>query len=291
MKQGYLVIAQNSKDAEGKPINYVRMAYALALSIKRTQSQIKNISIAVINKNDVPEQYRYVFDEVIELPFQDDAIMANWKINNKWKYYHCTPYEQTVILDTDMLFMTDVSHWWEYFTHWDMMATTNVQTYRGETVIDNHYRKTFGPNLLPNVYTAFFYFNKKSDMVNEYFSVVEDIFRKWEYYRDTALVLPKQEFLSADVVYAMAMKMLDIVEFATNPAVTCPTFVHMKARLQNWKSGSTEDWTKHIGAYFTPDCRLKIGNYQQTLPVHYVTKNFLTNEIINTYEEQLNVRA
>mgnify|MGYP001464861468 CR=1 FL=1 len=45
MKQGYLVIAQNSKDADGKSINYVRMAYALALSIKHTQSQIKNISI------------------------------------------------------------------------------------------------------------------------------------------------------------------------------------------------------------------------------------------------------
>ena len=76
----------------------------------------------------------------------DFCQMADWKINNKWKYYHCTPYEQTVILDTDMLFMTDLSHWWEYFSHWDMMATTNVQTYRGETIIDNHYRKTFGPN-------------------------------------------------------------------------------------------------------------------------------------------------
>ena len=52
-------------------------------------------------------------------------------------------------------------------------------------------------------------------MVNEYFDVVEDIFRRWEYYRDTALVYPKQEFLSADVVYAMAMKMLDIVEKTT----------------------------------------------------------------------------
>ena len=86
MKQGYLVIAQNSKDAEGKSINYVRMAYALALSIKHTQSQIKNISIAVINKSDVPEHYKAVFDEVIELPFEDDAQMADWKINNTIKF-------------------------------------------------------------------------------------------------------------------------------------------------------------------------------------------------------------
>ena len=29
MKQGYPVIAQNTKDSEGKTIDYVRMAYAL----------------------------------------------------------------------------------------------------------------------------------------------------------------------------------------------------------------------------------------------------------------------
>ena len=36
MKQGYSVIAQNTKDSEGKTIDYVRMAYAL-VPIKHTQ--------------------------------------------------------------------------------------------------------------------------------------------------------------------------------------------------------------------------------------------------------------
>ena len=43
----------------------------------------------------------------------------------------------------------------------------------------------------------------------------------------------------------------------------------------------------YIGAYFTPDCKLKIGNYQQSGIVHYVTKDFLTNNIIKTYEEKI----
>ena len=208
MSKGYIVIAQNNDTTD-----YLEQAYALALNLKLTQSIVNNLTVCVDAKTKklITQKHKDIFDHIVDIPWLDDAADADWKINNKWKYYHCTPYEQTVILDTDMLFMTDLSHWWEYFTHWDMMATTNVQTYRGETIIDNHYRKTFGPNMLPNVYTAFFYFNKKSNMVNEYFSVVEDIFRRWEYYRDTALVLPKQEFLSADVVYAMAMKMLDIV--------------------------------------------------------------------------------
>ena len=42
MTQGFLVIAQNSD------VNYVRQAYALALSIKATQPTINNISIVII---------------------------------------------------------------------------------------------------------------------------------------------------------------------------------------------------------------------------------------------------
>ena len=71
VKQGYLVIAQNTKDSDGNTINYIRMAYALALSIKHTQKGVNNVSVAVINKEDVPKHYRHVFDEIIELPFFD----------------------------------------------------------------------------------------------------------------------------------------------------------------------------------------------------------------------------
>ena len=37
------------------------------------------------------------------MSFDDDAQLADWKINNKWKYYQDST-QHTVILDTDMLF-------------------------------------------------------------------------------------------------------------------------------------------------------------------------------------------
>ena len=39
MKQGYLVIAQNTKDSDGKTIDYVRMAYDL-LSASNTHKKV-----------------------------------------------------------------------------------------------------------------------------------------------------------------------------------------------------------------------------------------------------------
>ena len=143
MSKGYIVIAQNSADT-----NYVRMAYALALSLKITQSKVSNLSICVEDKSTVPEKYKKVFDQVIEIPWTDDAKESDWKIDNKWKYYYMTPYDETVILDADMIFPTDVSHWWDSLEEKDVWATTNIKTFRGEPAdpSSKYYREYFIKN-------------------------------------------------------------------------------------------------------------------------------------------------
>jgi len=281
--KGYLVIAQNSNE------DYVRMAYALAMSIAITQKQVRKLSIAVDKNTIVPDKYKIVFDNVLEIPFEDDAELSDWKINNKWKYYHVTPYDHTVILDCDMLFTEDVSHWWNYFVNKDITSCCHVKTFRNEIADTSAYRQTFVHNQLPNVYTAFFHFNKNSDRVYEYFKLVEHIFRNYDVFKEDFLNPPRQTFLSADVVYAMAAKILGIGDDVCNTHLRYPTFVHMKTQCQNFRKQYTEQWTKHIPAYYSENCELKIGNYKQTLPFHYRDKDFLTDEIIIKLEKKLGV--
>jgi hypothetical protein len=45
MSKGFLVLAQNTKD-----VNYVKQAYALALSIRHSQTTVKNISLVSFKK-------------------------------------------------------------------------------------------------------------------------------------------------------------------------------------------------------------------------------------------------
>ena len=52
-------------------------------------------------------------------------------------------YDETVILDTDMIFPFDVSSWWEHPSTKDVWACTNVKTFRGEKVEDLHYLFTY----------------------------------------------------------------------------------------------------------------------------------------------------
>ena len=142
-------------------------------------------------------------------------------------------------------------------------------------------------NNLPNIYTAFFHFNKNSDLTEEYFKLVEHIFRNYDTFKEDFLVPPRQTFLSADVVYALAGKILGIEDEICNKHLDYPTFVHMKSNVQGWGQGYSKNWTKHIGAYFSKDCNLKIGNYKQSLPFHYQDKEFLTDEIIVKLEKKI----
>ena len=110
---------------------------------------MNNISIAITKDTKLDDKYRKIFDHVIEIPFEDDAELSDWKVENKWKYFHFTPYDETVILDTDMLFTSDVSHWWDVMSKQDVVATTKVLTYRHELITSDYMRKTFTQNNLP----------------------------------------------------------------------------------------------------------------------------------------------
>jgi hypothetical protein len=200
-----------------------------------------------------------------------------------------TPYDETVILDTDMIFPTDVSYWWDIMCQQDVWATTQVRTYRGEIVQSDYYRKTFTANNLPNVYTAFMYF-KKSELASELFAMTEIIFKHWQRMFFKYLPAGKPDWLSGDVAFALAMQLLGIEDKCTRENIDAvPTFVHMKSHVQNVgsKIDMENDWTKTIPTYYR-DCKnFKVGNFQQTLPFHYVEKHWVSPEMIKQMELQV----
>jgi hypothetical protein len=278
MSRGYLILAQNNKDH-----NYLKLAYVLALSIKVTQSTVTSVSLVTDVIDAVPKHYKKVFDNIIEIPWYDDALNSDWKIENRWKLYHISPYDETVILDSDMLFLSDVSNWWNYLsTNHDICFTTSVKTYRNELISSDYYRKAFTANRLPNFYSAFVYF-KKTDKAKEYWELVEIITKNWKKYYQKFLPEHRPKFLSMDVVFALAAKILCIEDELTS-SFDYPNFVHMKSKAQNWKNTS-DDWMENVGIYLNEKGSLKIGNYQQHGIFHYTDKNFMMEHMLYTFED------
>ena len=64
-----------------------------------------------------------------------------------------------------------------------------------------------------------------------------------------------------------------------------PIFVHMKGRIQN-VDGLGDKWTKDLNSFLININDLRIENYRQIYPFHYVDKNFLSKEIVDIYEEE-----
>lgn len=285
MSKGFFTIAQGEQ--------YQRLAYGLALSLKLSQKKISNLSIGVTPEEikKIPPKYKEVFDKIVEIPWNDNAKNSTWKLENEWKSIYMTPYDETIKLDADMLFFSDIETWWDILQGNEAAFATNVLTYRGEIASSTYYRQTFVESDLPNVYSAFFYF-KKTDATFEFFKLSELIFNNWQKFHEEFLKpLHRPQYVSTDVVFAIASKILNFTELNVNNKSLMPTFVHMKTQMQNWPNNSyiNEDWTKIIPVYFTPDCICKIGNYLQVYPLHYYVKEFLTDEKISFMEKKLGV--
>jgi hypothetical protein len=275
MTKGYVVLAQNTDT-----IDYVRQAYALALSLKLSQKSVPNISI--ITDDIVPEEYKSVFENIIPIPWGDAAINSRFKVENRWKIYHASPYDQTVVLDTDMLVLDDLSSFWNTFEHYDVYYTGKVSDYRNKTVTSDYYRKAFTANQLPNLYSGLHYF-KKGEFAKEFYSWVEVITNNWEMFYGHFVSEHYPERASMDITAALAAKVMDVAEQVTNTKHDPVTFVHMKSRIQGWTE-PTDSWMQSVAVYFDDDCELKIANYRQQGVFHYTEKDFLTDKIVSKLE-------
>jgi hypothetical protein len=269
MTKGFLVLAQNSST------DYIKQAYVLALSIKKTQPTFNNISL--VTDDIVPEEYQKVFDKILPIPFGDHAVDKEWKIENRWKLYHATPYDETIVLDADMLFLENMEHLWDFAKDRELFFTSHVKDYKGRTVVDTVYRKTFIENDLPNLYSGLYYF-KKSDKNLKFFKLLEFITYNWEQVYYTITPKQTQKFYSLDVTISIAAKILgndDQIQLPNSPF----SFVHMKPGIQGWDP-YPESYLKQTLVNFNNNFELYFNNFKQCGIVHYVEDEFLTDKIL-----------
>lgn len=277
MTQGFLVLARNTPE-----VNYVDQAYALALSIKFSQKTVKNISI--VTDDPVPDHYRKVFDQVI--PIANDTEDTRYQTEVRWRLFHVSPYEETIVLDTDMLLMKDVSSWWEQCKDYDLKFCTRIKNYKQEPVVDLVHRRAFIDNALPSPYFALHYF-KQRDVPLAFYKQLKYVVRNWKEVSNAYTPKTAQDYPSMDLAAAIAIEMLDLQHVVDT---VCPLeFVHMKPAIQGWRP-TPPSWQLVVPPVINSKGELLIGNFKQPALFHYVEKDFLNLSIINQLEELVNVR-
>jgi len=274
MKFGYLIIV-----AEHETIDYLQLAYGLALSIKNTQRPgFDQVALVIDNKQKLQNiKSGWVFDHVIEWDQETFWDGRSWMDQ-------LTPFDNTVCLDADMLFLRDYSHWAEYFIENSELYVANKSfTYRGDVVTEQYYRKAFVKNQLPNLYSFYTFFKKDSLLSREFFNLGRDIIKNPVEFSNMFLLEHKPKILGTDEAFALAAKILDITDIISYD-LDFPRVVHMKPMIQNWP-WPADAWSDHVGFYLNKKGQLKIGNYQQQDIVHYVEKDKMNREMISILEE------
>jgi len=274
MNFGYLIII-----AKHEEIDYLKLAYALALSIKNTQKEGYD-KVALIT-DDVQSVKKlkspWVFNKVIKWDKE-----KHW--NGRSFMDELSPWEHTICLDADMLFFRDYSHWVDYFIQNSELYVANKSyTYRDEVVKDDYYRRTFTRNDLPNLYSFYTFFKKDSAKAKEFFELGRYIIKNPDEFKNIFLKNHKPKVIGTDEAFALSSKILDITDEISYD-LDFPKVVHLKPMIQKWPwpADKTSD---HVGFYLDLQGQLKIGCFQQDKIVHYNEKELVTDEVVSILEE------
>lgn len=245
MTKGFVIMAQNTEKTD-----YVKCAEALEKSIKRV---MPDASVTIVTTD--------------MLPYGDMAPDSDWKLANDWQVYEASPYDETIKLEADMFIPRSIDHWWEILSKQDVVVCDKIRNYKGDISDVRVYRKFIDDNNLPDVYNAITYF-KKSEIAEQFFKIVRDVFENWDSYKEILMCKPSEE-VTTDWAYALACHIVG-VEKTTLPKFNELSMTHMKQFICGT---TTEDWTDTLVYEVLPDV-LRVHTYAQQYPFHYHSKSF-----------------
>lgn len=274
MTFGYLLIISETDKAD-----YLMMAYALALSIKITQnSKYNNIALVTDNLESIKTlNFPNVFDQTIEWKEQIGWDGRSWMDK-------LSPWDYTVCLDVDMLFLKDYSHVIEKLisSRTDLYLPTNAYTYRNELVTSDFYRKCFTANDLPNIYSFYTFFKKDSLVSKDFFALGRHIIKHPIEFSNLFLSNRKPGVIGTDEAFSLSAKILGIEDTIKIPADFLRVS-HLKPAIQEF-SCMSDSIFDYVDFYFDNLDSLKIGCFRQENILHYVDKSIINNHHINILE-------
>lgn len=275
-QQGFLTIAQNTD------VDYLRLAYAQAMSVKLTMpGSLYAVVVDRATMTQITDKHRKVFDYVIELP-EDHAKDETWKLSNEWQVFNLTPFKETIKLESDILFTRSIDHWWTMFRLRDVVLSLGCKDFQGKPGKSRRYRQVFDDNNLPDTYNGLMYF-RYSETAYKFFTIARSVYQHWEFIRDNVLKNCREEKPTTDLVYAIVANNIGL-DLTTLPECDFVNFTHMKNSINRWSE--TTPWPELVISEVDLPM-IRIANTNQYHPLHYQNKDWLTDELIERYEREL----
>lgn len=244
--------------------DYQRMAYALALSLRRY-----GVPLTVV----VPEK-----DQVYSKLFNECNVVFLKGRFGKFEYeslaYDLTPYDITFKFDADMIVPA------EAFLLQAIPLIAKFGVVSGTACALNNrandstiYRRIESSMGVPTVYSAAFGFMKNHETSSRFFHKVKQLFNDWY-----SLKLFSKDFPpTTDTIYSIAWKCV----LKHDPTEGIP-FLHMKPGIAG--SSLPAKWLNKVPYVLDDQGRLKLNSHTIRIPFHYHDKAFLSDAILRRLE-------
>lgn len=198
-------------------INYVKLAIIAAGFIRNNMPGIPICLITDKKSQDESESLVKYFDKIIILP-EEDQLFENNRTYRDTQYYHMTdsfknetrskvydlsPYEETLLLDTDYLMCSDILNSVWGSTYDVMINKTAINLLHDPLEGDEDRLNKFGIKM----YWATAIYFKKCEKAEELFNLVEHIKQNWQFYK-LVYDFPGSLFRN-DFAFSIAIHMLN----------------------------------------------------------------------------------
>ena len=272
----------------------IRYCYALACSIKACDP---NASITLIvdkgQLGNVQSFYEHVFDYMIELPYGNSAHKDGFHGMNLWQVYHATPYEETIYVDYDTLFLNvDIEDLWRTMSSKNGISVpTDALAYRNFPV-PRHFRFEYEIQYkLPKFFYNLMYFDKKDETVAEWFKMADPVMQNWRDVYNHVFPNKKPEYFQKNVLGNVITHFVDHTDdigIELNNHYDLHTLSH---GVFNNPDEAPSNWTDMLNYWVTTNKKIQIENSViNSGIIHYSDETFLTDEVIDVFRNSLTQR-
>ena len=182
---------------------------------------------------------------------------------NLWQLYWATPYDETIVLDADMLFLNDYSYWWDYLSKFDLLFPDTIINYKQETIKHEQYDKILTEHEIRPAYEKMFYF-KKGDKALEFFNMLSQVIQNFISVSLEIFPNKRPTSLRTSHVFPACIKMLGIDDIVYDKNNVFK-YIDMKLSCLN---APVKKWDEDL-YYWGDMTNFYIENFNQYYPLHY----------------------
>ena len=287
-KRGFVTLGINTGE------DNIRYCYALACSIKACDPNA-NITL-IVDKGqlgNVQSFYEHVFDYMIELPYGNSAHKDGFHGMNLWQVYHATPYEETIYVDYDTLFLNvNIDDLWKTMSSKNGISVpTDALAYRNFPVPKMWRFEYEIQYKLPKFFYNLMYFDKRDETVAEWFKMADPVMQNWRDVYNYVFPNKKPEYFQKNILGNVITHFVDHTDdigIELNNHYDLHTLSH---GVFNNPEEAPGNWTDMLNYWVTANKKIQIENSVISSGIiHYSDETFLTDEVIDVFRNSLTQR-